>query len=450
MKRRHVSPWISALGVVVVLGLCGLALWISRPEPPREQAPEPEPTPVAVRELLPAERLRLLWIYGDTEPRRRALPAAERSGRVVWRHEALETGGRVEAGEEILRLERKPAELELQDAEAGLAMARARAEQARADRDGLARSLENARARAALAERELERQRGLAASGDTAPSVVDQTEAAWLAAADRVEQLENQLASAEAALAVAEAGVAQARARLDRAQDQLERTVLHAPFRGEVRAVRAEVGDLLLPGSVVCEVVDRRSLRLRGRIPNEDSLGLDASRAVRVRFPALLDARGEALEAPGRILGLDPAAASLRHRELLIEVDNPDLRLPAGAFAEIGVDLGREEALWIRPHEYVVRGGSPRAFVAEAEGDIVRARERRLRLGRPLVDEAGRTWFPVRDGLAAHDLLVVDNLEVLEDGGLLSLVERLPAAAEAPPAGPPLAAEPPGDGSGEG
>ncbi|RMH03627.1 MAG: efflux RND transporter periplasmic adaptor subunit, partial [Planctomycetota bacterium] len=237
--------------------------------------------------------------------------------------------------------------------------------------------------------------------------------------AERI-RAEEEAAVQEAAAAAAAAAVERARAALAVAEDRLARTRVRAPFAGEVAAPAVEVGDWLAPGRPVCTLLDRGGLEVRAPLPIEEADRAAAGAPARIRFPALAGADGEALTLAGRLTGLEPAAdPASRSRTAVIEVRDPEGRVPAGAFAEVELDLGRLAAIWLRPQEYRADEGGPVAFVVVAG----RAERRPLRLGRARIDAAGLAWHPVLAGLEPGQSLVTDNLERVEDGAPLLLLE---------------------------
>ncbi|MBC8330195.1 MAG: efflux RND transporter periplasmic adaptor subunit [Planctomycetes bacterium] len=420
MARRS-SPFLSAFLVLVVIGLCLGAIYGTRPDPPRPLAPAPNPAPVHLRTLALETRPLTARIYGQATPWRQARLAAELSGVVVWRSELLENGGRVEAGAELLRLDPEPFDLALDEAAAAVKMALAEWDQRSVQDQANEAKLEDYRAQEQLAELDWERARGLLANGDVAEKVRDDALKAWLAARSALKQAEQAAAVDRAAVQTARAALERTEAARDRARDTVGRSVLRAPFAGEVSAPSAEVGDWLLAGSPVCLLVDRDRLKLRAPLPTEESIGVGTGTPVQVVVPALIGESGEPVRLEAQVLGLDPVAtAAARARELVVAVSNRELGLPAGAFVEMTVQRGERLALWLRPQEYQTQGGQSHAYVIGPDG---RAERREVRLGRPVLDQEDRAWHPVLGGLAAGERLVTDNLEMLADGAELMVLE---------------------------
>jgi membrane fusion protein (multidrug efflux system) len=417
---RRTSPLLSAVLVLVVIGLALTAIYATRPDPPRPLAPAPSPAPVHLRRLAPETRAVTARAFGEAGAARRAVLAPEQPGRVVWLAEAFEEGGGVEAGEVLLRLDPGPFELAAEEGRAAARAAEAELGLRRASAAASAAQRADYAAQEELAGRERGRVAQLVAAGDLAESLLDAADRDLAAARAARKQAEQRAEVDAAAVVAAEAALDRAAAALASALDAQERSVLRAPFAGELSAPRVEVGEVLAPGAPLAVLVDRAHLELRAPLPSEEADGVRPGMTAAVVVPALLGPGGAPLSLAGEVRAVDPVVSpASRTRTLLVTLPNPGLRVPAGAFAEARVELGGREALWIRPLEYRTDGGGAVAFVA-VDG---RAERRELRLGRPVLDAEDRAWHPVLAGLAPGELLVTDNLEVLGDGSPLRVLE---------------------------
>ncbi len=420
MVRRS-SPFLSFFLVLVVVGLCLAAIYGTRPDPPRPLAPVPDPAPVHLRTLALETRPQAVRVYGEAGPWRQARLASEQSGKVAWRSAALENGGRVEEGQELLRLDPGPLELALSEAAAAVEVARAEHDLRRVQDQANEDKVADFRAQEELAARGYERAEALLARGDVAEAVRDDALTALTAAMASHKQAQQAASVDRMAVAAARAALTQAEAARDRAKDALGRVVLRAPFAGEISVPQVEAGDWLLAGAPVCLLVDRSRLKLRGPLPTAEAGGVEAGAEVQVQAPSLMGDDGLPRPFAGTVAGLDPVARpGSRTRELVVEVDNRGLGLAAGAFVEMSLRRGERRALWLRPQEYLTAGGENTAYVLGADG---RAERRQVRLGPPVLDAEDRAWAPVLSGLAAGERLVVDNLEMLGPGAPLLILE---------------------------
>lgn len=238
-----------------------------------------------------------------------------------------------------------------------------------------------ARARAAVARRAAERARNLLASRVTSERTVEE---------------------AEGELQVAEAEVAAARTRLiaygadPSSPGDPGRVVLASPMHGSVLARRVHVGQWVVPGDAVLEIVDLAELWLVGAVFERDLRHVRSGQRAGVEVRAL---PGEAFSSTvvhvGQMLEQTNRTAALR-----VVLPNPGRRLRPGMFA-----TARLEPPADGPQVPAV----PAAAVQELEGrhfvfvpvgagvfDV-----RWVRLG-----EGAGEWVEVADGLAPGEAVV--------------------------------------------
>ena len=130
------------------------------------------------------------------------------------------------------------------------------------------------------------------------------------------------------------------------------------------------------------------------------------------------------------ILGLDPVAnETSRARSLVLGVDNEERRLPVKAFAKIVLRGAWEKSIWIRPQEFLPTDEGAVAFAVENG----LASRRNLRLGRALIGEDSQTWYPVLQGLGPGESLATSNLESLDHGAEVLVLDALPKAETTSP-----------------
>ena len=170
---------------------------------------------------------------GTVAPRSEADLVPEISGRVVWISPSLAPGGFFEAGEPLLRLEKRDFQLTLRRQRAAVKRAASELE---------------------FASSELARRQGLSDAGVASPS---------------------QLSEARRAASVAEANLIDARAAYEQAQRDLERTEIVAPFDGRVREERADVGQFVARGNAIGRIYATDYAEIRLPIPDNQLAFLD-------------------------------------------------------------------------------------------------------------------------------------------------------------------------------
>lgn len=266
------------------------------------------------------------------------------SGKVVWVHPGFQSGGRVEAGQEIFRIEEEDYVYRVREAEADLEAKRV--------------ALLVARENAEIARTEYEQFSGRRATGDPAPR-----------RANPLTLREPQLKAAEAALDREEARVADA--RLD-----LARTRIRAPFDGYVRDEAVDLGQFVTAGQGVGRIFAAESVEVV--VPLSDSnaalisglWGLRAGDAER-QVPARVSARhGE--ETYIWDAYVDRAEASLdketRTIDVIVRVPDPFTRgapadgagkappLLVGKFVEVAIEGRVPEAYYRVPRAALQSG----------------------------------------------------------------------------------------------
>ncbi len=194
--------------VGILLGAAGVAalLVMSRPEPPRSARPSPVPS-VTTAEVRPGTGALPITGNGTVRPRAEVSLTPQVSGQVAWVSPAFVTGGRVRAGQTLLRID--PADFVN-------AVDQARAQVAQ-DSVGLLQAEEEARI--ARAEYEQFRTRQGGAQGEASPLTLR----------------EPQLQAARAALQ-------RSQAQLADAQLALNRSSVEAPFDAMVRTETVDPG----------------------------------------------------------------------------------------------------------------------------------------------------------------------------------------------------------------
>ncbi len=293
-----VAALLLVAGVLGYRGIMALA-----PEPKVRKAVE-RPLPVRVLAVRPTD-VRPVWtLYGEVAAARRTTLQLPVSGRIVSVSPKWREGARVEKGEELLRIDDLACRATVAEAKAALAEATSRLEEATLKVSSEQRLLKDAEASFAVAERELQRTRRLAARGTLPKARLDQQQRTWLAAREKLEQRRHALAAARAALARQQAAKARAEWALKKAEDNLNNTVLRAPFGGQLAEVRAEVGQQAGPSAPLATLLSTAAPEVRFTMPEDRLAALTRAgeqatgRAVQV----LLRQRGETVALPAHVV----------------------------------------------------------------------------------------------------------------------------------------------------
>lgn len=318
----------------------------------------------------------------------------------------FDSGGTVEEGELILRLDDSSERADLNAAQAAVEVAEA--------------NVAVIESRLRLAELELQRVATAAQANAATEMEVERRKA-------DVEQFE-----AERNRLLAE--IVQAKARAAQVQARLEKFTLRAPFRARAGIRLIDEGQFLAEGTDIVrleEVADR--IYLDFAIP-QDYLS-------RVRPGLVVMASGDVLgdtPVPIEVVAID-ASVSDRTRNIRVRgiVDNKDGRLRPGMFVRINVPVDVAQPRIVVPATAVRRSSfADLVYLVEPgeKPDELRAKSRFVRLG-PAVGED----VIVLEGLKAGERIAASGSFKLRDGALVQAAppsDSSPSAATASPATP--------------
>lgn len=380
------SRWLKRIAVVAVLAGVVVVL--------RLTAFAPEPVEVTVyrvdrgrvEETLTNSRA------GTVRTRRRAALSPAISGRVV--EIGAREGERVREGQVVLRLD--DAELRAQSTLQDRAVRAARA------------LVREACARAAQAERDLERSRRLREQG--------------ILSADGLEQGESAAEVARASCEAARAELERARAGTDVATVNLDKTILRAPFDGVVAELRTELGEWISPSPPgvaippVVDLIDPSSTYVSAPLDEVDVARVEVGQIVRVTLDSHPDR-----ELAGRVVRIAPYVEdrSEQSRTFEVEVELEDeafaRRLKPGMTADVEVLLRAREDVLRVPSYALIEGRR----VLVVEGDVLASRP---------VETGLRNWelVEITGGLSEGESVVVSlDREEVEEGALVVATEQV-------------------------
>lgn len=211
--------------------------------------------------------------------------------------------------------------------------------------------LRAARSSEQLANKQLERERALFASGATPRASLDQLESAAARAEAEREALENELAEQERGARPEEREAAKARAQAARAsvdldQLRLELRELHAPLDAEVLDVLVEPGEVVMAGTPVLLVADPTHPFAEVFVPQAELAGIGIGDAAQVTSDALPQPLAGKVEHVARATEFTPRYLfSERERANLVvrvkvRISDPAEQLHAGVPVFVGIERG--------------------------------------------------------------------------------------------------------------
>jgi HlyD family secretion protein len=267
-KDLTVWKWLLGIGILLLLSCAGGAFWAYNSGKIQEWREKFDPsakvTEVRTEKVIKGDLVRTVSAPGQIEPDIKVQISSQVSARIT--ELPFKGGELVKKGTLVVRMDDRDLKAALDQARADLT-----GEQAR--RDGAMATLANATI-------DLGRKRELFSTNDIAKMVLDQAEADYLRAAANVKS--------------SEAGIEAAQARIRRAERDLENCTVYAPFDGTVTKVSAEVGELVLVGtmnnaaSVIMEIADLSNMLMKARVDesNISPITLDQSSKIFINaFP---------------------------------------------------------------------------------------------------------------------------------------------------------------------
>ncbi len=376
------------LAPLVVLGaalVASTALVLARPAP-LPLAPDESLPLVEVVGVTPTSVVMHVRAHGTVAPRTESDLVAEVGGRVIWISPSFEPGGSFAAGEVLARVEPRDYET---------ARERARAAVERAD------------SQLALAKATLARRQALEGSGAMSPAAREE---------------------AEANAHVAAANLRDAKAQLQQAELELERTELRAPYEGQVRERRIDLGEYVNRGVPVAALFATDYAEVRLPIASDDLrfLELDAlaTGAASEALPRVVlrgDWLGSEMQWQARLVRADSALdPQTRMLHVVARIDAAQAApLPIGLFVSAEIAGRSFEAVSALPRAALRLTGE--VAVVDAKGAL------RLRQVSVLRADGEQVWLS--SGLEAGDRVCVTALGAVVDGMPVRVAE---AAAAGP------------------
>lgn len=284
-------------------------------------AGDPEPVRARLAEAVRAELALATEVTGTVTAERVAAVAARLSAPVTAVH--VQAGDRVAAGQLVITIDPQPAAGQSAQAHGALLQAQAAL---------------------ALARRNDERYRALAAADAASELEVD-------LARTQLGQAEGAVRQAEGALAAAQAVAADAR--------------VTAPFAGRVTRRMVEIGDLAVPGRPLLTIESEGGRRLALAVP--ESVVAAAGLALGDAVSAAIDARPDLGVLAAEVVEMAPGPDPVSHA-VEVEVALPVEGLPAGAAGRAWIVTGRRPAVLVPAAAVLRHGGLELVVVRDAEG----------------------------------------------------------------------------------
>lgn len=376
---------VSVIVVFVIAGVFFAGKWWTNGSGGKDQAQS-----VRVEPAVRGDCVEIVSAPGEVEPRLKVSISARVSARIL--ELPFKEGDRVTKGNPNANppvLASKLVQLDAAEMESELASAEARHKAQIAQVDVRKAQIESAKSRIqgqrvmiADAERDLARQKELLATNDVSQAIVDtaQTKVDDLNASLR--SALQQLEADEAELIVLQHNIDAAAADINRVKENLKYTVIYSPIDGVVTRLNAEVGELVVTGTmnnagtVIMEVADLSQMLLVARVDETSIAQVEVGQRAKVRMQAFRDevfdgkvisvALAHADENTIRRLGRSASQGGQEGTFFMSDIllETKGKRIPSGLSADVDIETERHENV-IKVPSQAVLGRPPDSLPAE-------------------------------------------------------------------------------------
>ena len=201
-----------------------------------------------------------------------------------------------------------------------------------------------------------------------------------------------------------------ARAKMNLAKKDYENSLVKSPLKGFVSERYVSRGTFARVGEKLFKVVDIRTLKVRVPVPDTYISELEKGLEARVRVSGFNDR-----DFTGVVYYISPTVnETTRAIEVKARIDNKDLSLKPGLFADVDIVTGVKEGVFVVPENAVVVSEDG-AFVfvvveeksVKKEVHIVERRDGKVIVGK---------------GIDAEDVVVIDGAHGLKDGSKVQVL----------------------------
>lgn len=219
-----------------------------------------------------------------------------------------------------------------------------------------------------------------------------------------------QYEKAQLALEAADTQNKSAEANLNMIKHTLSNSYMTAPFDGIITSKNHEEGDMINPmmgmTAGVLTLMDLSKVKVAINVPAEDIEKIKINRNCRIKINSLKDQ-----QFPGVVysknLAADPVSKTFK---VEVKIENPEIKIKAGVFAEVMIEILKKENVLLLPHSAVVE-----------EKYVVLFNDGRAKVIEVQVGERNNEFFEIISGLTQDQIVVVEGNYDLKDGALIAV-----------------------------
>jgi len=200
-----------------------------------------------------------------------------------------------------------------------------------------------------------------------------------------------------------------ARANLDLVDYTAKNAYMKAPFAGIIAAKNMEEGDMINPmmgmGQSILTLMDLSRVKITVDAPAEEIEKIKIGQKCLVKISSRPDEvfMGEVYS---KNLAADPLSKTFK---VEIKIDNPEMKIKAGVYADISIEYVRKENAYLLPISALLAGDKE---VMVADNGV--AHKRAVRIG-----EKDSTRFELLSGVYPGELVLVEGNYDLKEGTII-------------------------------
>jgi len=221
-----------------------------------------------------------------------------------------------------------------------------------------------------------------------------------------------QYENTQLALDAADTQAKSARANLDLVDYTAKNAYMKAPFAGIIAAKNMEEGDMINPmmgmGQSILTLMDLSKVKVTVDAPAEEIEKIRIGQKCLVRISSRADETFTG-EVYSKNLAADPLSKTFK---VEIKIDNPEMKIKAGVYADISIETIRRDGIFMLPLTALLAGDKE---VMINENGI--ARKRAITMGLK-----NGTRFEVVSGVRPDELVIVEGSYDLKDGTVVVMV----------------------------
>ena len=220
---------------------------------------------------------------------------------------------------------------------------------------------------------------------------------------------QSQIEEANDLLRKAELNYATGKVSTDELNYNMKHMTIKAPIDGIISNKYQQFGVSVGPGTPLYDIVDISVLTVESGVTEKDVNQLKTGQSVTVSLPTI------GIEKTGVVKGISPISGSDQTYPVMVEIENSDLSIKPGMFAELKIVTDAPRKVVALPKIAVLHDADT-DYVYTVTGDT--ATKQIIKLGTAFDDQ-----FEVISGLKAGDQVITSGQAYLEEGDPITISE---------------------------